>query len=71
MKKALSIILILLVIFFATGVDEYQWNDGKCPCGGKWELMDAERGRETFTRYYHKCIECNDTIELIFPLHNR
>lgn len=45
-------------------IDVEQYNGGYCECGGEWDLFDVEKMRNSGSKYYYKCLECKDVIEL-------
>ena len=66
-----SIIIAFAIGFVATGLfflehraDEQMFNSGYCECGGEWDLFDVEKMRNSGSKYYYKCLECKDVIEL-------
>ena len=65
--KALFITLLIgtligSALYFDWAGDESEWNDGKCECGGNWNLFDITDYRNN-TTYYYQCEECEKLFE--------
>lgn len=71
MKDCIKIIVMAIVVIAMTilcctceyCMSETAYNDGKCECGGEWELFDVEMTRSGWDYYYYKCPNCNNTIQ--------
>jgi transcription elongation factor Elf1 len=48
-------------------MDKNLWNDGVCPCGGKWEFSNASAVHKQGNSYFYVCDDCGDVIELHSP----
>lgn len=44
-------------------IDFKAWNDGKCDCGGKWELTAVSESRTGTKTKYYVCEKCGHEIE--------
>ena len=44
--------------------DRDAWNNGACPCGSAWELVNIQHSGNSGKLYYYTCRECNNIITL-------
>ena len=44
--------------------DRDAWNNGACPCGSAWELVNVQHNGNSGKLYYYTCKECNTIITL-------
>lgn len=63
---AVLLALCFLCVSYEAGMDGEMWNDGYCPCGGKWEFSNATHIRGGELYYYH-CEDCGNTIKTHTP----
>ena len=71
-KNVCEYILIFIVaLFIIVFADEAKWNEGKCECGGQWELVDIESKTDSImVEYFYTCNECDNTIYTHSAKHN-
>jgi predicted nucleic acid-binding Zn ribbon protein len=68
--KLIVIVLLLFVMFLCSEIrgcdSSNQYNNGHCPCGGRWQYQQAiSRGRYgEYTDYIYKCDKCGRIIEI-------
>ena len=66
-KLVYGIILLAIIIITVPTIffnDKQVYNNGKCECGGQYQLFDVEKDRKSsWTYYYYKCPNCSKTIE--------
>jgi hypothetical protein len=75
MKKLLASLIIVLIlfaifigaIFVRVKIDINQWNNGKCECGGSWELQGTHyQGNSHNIKFYdYQCDNCGKYIDCI------
>jgi hypothetical protein len=72
LKNAFIYLLILFVaLFVLSATDEADWNDGRCKCGGQWELTEIESNpKSVLTAYFYTCNNCDTIIRIHTAKHS-
>lgn len=55
--------VIITIILILAMLESFNWNDGYCSCGGKWEYEQAV-GHNYSTGYIYKCNRCGKRLEV-------
>ena len=67
----ICILLLVAALFILSFSDEVDWNDGRCECGGQWELMEIESNpKSILTEYFYTCDNCDTIIRVHTARHN-
>lgn len=58
----IGIIIAIFIILICHAMNDTEWNNGYCSCGGNWVYQQAV-GHRYDTMYLYECDKCGKTYE--------